>query len=886
MKSALRYLIRLFPAAFQERFGAGITQDLENDYERARARGARSTAWFVVASSWDLITQAVAEHVSPTWARSQPKLGEESAMDWSGRGWTTDLRYAVRSLRRTPSFSVVSVGTLGLAIGATAAMFTVVYTVLINPLPYANVDRLVHIAATAPGSGMPDEFGVSAEFFVQYKEQSKLLEDVSTYNSFTNTLRVDDRVERIRMSWPTNSLFSTLGAKPILGRLPRAEDEDNVLVISHALWTSWFSNDPGVIGKAVDVGGGRRTIVRVMGPNFKFPKDGTLLWISSEIRPEGITPGQFGPSLVGRLKPGVTPDQLARELTALSKRLPERFGGSANYARVIGQHSAIVRPLEEQLYGRVARSLWVLLAAVGIVLLIACANVANLFLVRAEGRSRDLAVRRAIGAARGQLIRSQMAEAIVVAGGASVLAATWAWVGLPVLLRFAPQRIPRLDEVHVSPVTLAFTLGIASLAALACGLAPAIRSSAPDLARLREGGRGATRRRGWTRDGLVVAQTALALVLLIGSGLLVRSFRALQHVDPGYSTTDIFTFQIAPEAANLTDGPSFARFDLQFMDRLRQLPGVETVGLVENIPLNEGTLTTRFRTEEMPPDGGTVLNFTFEAGDYFKAMSIDVLAGRPLETNDHLNNQRNIVISRSAANLLWPGKDPIGRRMQRNGFTTWETVVGVVEDVMQNSFRDPRQPLVYFPLVGPEPDSWAISSPAYVVKTRRAETIAPEIRALVREVAPSAPMYRVYTMAGLAKDSMMQLSFTLLTLGIASMLALILGAVGLYGVLSYVVAQRTREIGVRMALGAEAGRVRRMVVAQGARVVVVGVAIGVGVALAFTRALTGLLYGVKAVDTTTFVAMSASMVAIGLLASYIPARRASKVHPIESLRGD
>jgi predicted permease len=384
----------------------------------------------------------------------------------------------------------------------------------------------------------------------------------------------------------------------------------------------------------------------------------------------------------------------------------------------------------------------------------------------------------------------------------------------------------------------------------------------------------------------VVAQTALALVLLIGSGLLVRSFRALQHVDPGYSTTDIFTFQIAPEAANLTDGPSFARFDLQFMDRLRQLPGVETVGLVENIPLNEGTLTTRFRTEEMPPDGGTVLNFTFEAGDYFKAMSIDVLAGRPLETNDHLNNQRNIVISRSAANLLWPGKDPIGRRMQRNGFTTWETVVGVVEDVMQNSFRDPPQPLVYFSLVGPEPDSWAISSPAYVVKTRRAETIAPEIRALVREVAPSAPMYRVYTMAGLAKDSMMQLSFTLLTLGIASMLALILGAVGLYGVLSYVVAQRTREIGVRMALGAEAGRVRRMVVAQGARVVVVGVAIGVGVALAFTRALTGLLYGVKAVDTTTFVAMSASMVAIGLLASCIPARRASKVHPIESLRGD
>jgi predicted permease len=882
----LHLLVRLFPSAFRERFGAGISGDIDSDFERARARGVLATAWFAIATSWDLVRSAVAEHVSPTWIRAQPIVVEESAMDWS-RGWITDLRHAMRSLRRTPGFTAVSIGTLGLAIGATAAMFAVVHTVLIDPLPYANVGRLVHIAASAPGSGMPDEFGVSSEFLVQYRERSKLLEDISTYNSFTNTLRVGDHVERIRMSWPTNSLFSTLGARPILGRLPTAEDEERVIVISHALWTSWFSNDPAVVGQTVDVGGGRRTIVGVMGREFKFPNDGTLLWISSTIQPEQIRPGQFGQPLVARVKPGITPEQLARELTSLSKQLPERFGGSPSYARLIGQHRAIVRTLEEQMFGRVSSSLWVLLGAVGIVLLIACANVANLFMVRAEGRQRDLAVRRAIGAARGQLIRSQMAEALVVAAGAGAVAMALARVGLPVLLRFAPRDIPRLDEVHVTPTTLLFTLGVALLAALACGLVPAVRASSPDLSRLREGGRGSTRRRGWARDGLVVAQTALALVLLIGSGLLVRSFRALRQVDPGYSTENIFTFQIAPEGASLTDGPSFARFDLQFMDRLRQLPGVETVGLVENIPLNEGTATARFRTEDSAadPDGGTVLNFTFEAGDYFKAMSIDVLAGRPLEANDHLASQRNIVISRSAANLMWPGKDAVGRRLRGDSTTTW-TVVGVVEDVMQNSFRDPPQPLVYFPLVGPTPRSWAISSPAYVVKTRRAETIAPEIRALVRDVAPSAPMYRVFTMAGLAKDSMMQLSFTLLTLGIASTLALILGAVVIYGVLSYVVAQRTREIGVRMALGAEAGRVRRMVVVQGARVVTVGVAIGVASALAFTRALGGLLYGVKAVDAATFVGMSAAMVAIGLLASYVPARRASRVDPIESLRGD
>jgi putative ABC transport system permease protein len=888
VKSLLRFLVRLFPAPFREQFGAGVVDDLTRDHQRARARGPTAVAWFAVATAWDLVRSAALEHVRPTWVRPQPTIEEGPDMRWTGNEWLADLRFAVRSLRRSPAFTAVSVGTLGLAIGANAAMFGVVENVLLEPLPYGDVDRLVHIAATAPGSGLADEFGVSAEFYVQYKEQSKLLESVSTYNSFTNTVRYGDRVERLRMSWPTNSLFTTLGAKPILGRLPVDADDERAVVLSHTLWSTWFSRDSAVLGKTIDAGGAPRTIIGVMGPEFKFPNATTMLWVSSQIRAEGITPGRFGMPLVARLKPGVTKEAATRELTALSKRLPERFGGSANYARIIDQHRAVVRPLVEEMFGAVSRSLWVLLGAVIIVLLIACANVANLFMVRAEARQRDLAVRRAIGAARGQLIRSQMAEAIIVAVCAGVAAVALAWAGLPVLLRAAPQDIPRLEEVGLDATTMLFTLGAALLAALACGLVPAIHASAPDLTRLREGGRGSTRRRGWTRNGLVAGQTALALVLLIGSGLLVRSFRALSRVDPGYETEDIFTFQIAPEGAHLTDGPSFARFSLAFMDRLRQLPGVESVGLVENVPLNEGTSTMRVRTEEMgsDPDGGIPVQVTFEAGDYFKTMGISVLQGRPLETNDHVNNQRNVVISRTAANLLWPSKDPLGRRLQRQGLTTWETVVGVVEDVLQNDFRETPQPLVYFPLVGPEPRSWAISSPAYVVKTRRAETIAPDIRALVREIAPSAPMYRMYTMAGLARESMMQLSFTLLTLGVVSALALILGAVGLYGVLSYVVAQRTREIGVRMALGAEASRVRRMVVAQGARVVAAGVVIGVAVALAFTRALGSLLFGVKPVDGVTFVGMSATMVAIGLLASYVPARRASKVDPIESLRGD
>jgi putative ABC transport system permease protein len=571
----------------------------------------------------------------------------------------------------------------------------------------------------------------------------------------------------------------------------------------------------------------------------------------------------------------------------LAKRLPERFGGPASYARLIGQHRAVVRPLLDRMLGSATRSMLVLLGAVTIVLVIACANVANLFMVRAEGRHRDLAVRRAIGATRSQLMRLQMAEALVVALLAGGLAVLLAVLTLPLFLHAAPPDIPRLDQVGINPATVLVSLSAVLLAALACGAIPALRASEPDLRRLREGGRGATGKRHWGRDALVVGQTALALVLLIGSGLLVRSFQALRHVDPGYDTKDVFTFQFAPEQERLNDGPTWARFHVEFMNRLRNLPGVTLVGLVENVPLNEGTQTGRFVSQEnRDAESGTLLNYTWSAGDYFQTMGIHVVRGRPFTTDETTSLPGSVVISQSAANLLWPGQDPIGRRLMRQGDSTWNTVVGVVGDVMQDGFRDTPQALVYFPLVGPTPDAWRIGTPAYVLKTPRAETIAPEVRALVREVAPEAPMYRIFTMAGLAKDSMVQLSFTMLTLGVISALALILGAVGLYGTLSYIVAERTREIGVRMALGATARQVRRMVVVQGARVVAAGVVIGILAALASTRALGSLLYGVTAVDGWTFLAMSAGMVLIGLLASYLPARRASSVDPIESLRSD
>ncbi len=802
--------------------------------------------------------------------------------------WTTDLRHAWRGLLRTPGFLITSVGTLALAIGPVAGMFSVVNTVLLEPLPFPNADRLVVLSGTAPGSDLPERFGLGFDFYFEYKENSKLLDGLFAFGGGTSTLRTDTRVERIPMAFPTNDMYATLGVRPMIGRLPVPEDADRVVLISDRLWDRWFGRDSSVIGRSYFISGEMRQVIGVMPPEFRFPSDETLLWIAGEARLNQVQPGNLGLPIVARMKPGVTREELARELTRLSKNLPARFGGSPNYARIIQQHSAVVDPILDRLVGPTVRtSLWVLLAAVSVVLLIACANVANLFVVRTEGRRRDLAVRHALGASRSQLMRLQMAEAALVALPAGVLAVVLATVSLPLFLRAAPQGIPRLTTVGLDGWTLAVAFTLVLLAALACGLVPGLSASRPDLNRLREGGRGATGRRHWGRDALVAGQAALALVLLIGSALLVQSFQRLRNVDPGYETKDIYTFQFAPDQERLIDGPAWGQLHNDFMDRLRALPGVTTVGVVNNIPLDEGTGGGRFLTDAMSDDGGGVLlDQNFSGGDYFRAIGIRMLQGRAFSANEAVTPNSNIIISRSAAEKLWPNGNALGQRIRRPRTEQWYTVVGVVNDVKQDDWREAGEAIVYFPLTGPEPRSWAMGSPAYVVKSPRAANLTREVRELVRQVAPEAPVYREFTMEFLAQRSMVQLSFTMLTLGVVSALALILGAVGLYGVLSYVVAERTREIGVRMALGATAGVVRRQVVSQGTKVVLVGVGVGIAAAFAATRLLGALLFDVKPVDPVVFASMSLAMIGVGMLASYVPARRASGVDPIEALRGE
>ena len=813
--------------------------------------------------------------------------GRFASMRDAGR----DLRHAWRGLRRTPGFLVTCILTLGLAIGAVTGMFSVVNAVILKPLPFPNSDRLVSIGGTAPGSDLPERFGLSSEFYLHYKERSKLLDGIFVFGGGTSTFRTADRVERIPMAWPSNDIYATLGVRPIAGRLPVAEDGDDAVVISERLWSTWFARDPSVIGKWYFVSDSMKQIVGVVPAEFKLPDDDTMLWVSSPFTLDQVRVGQLGLAAVGRMKEGVTREQLAAELTRLSKELPARFGGPPTYARIIEKHRALVVPLLEATVGPVARrSLWVLLGAVSVVLLIACANVANLFLVRAEGRNRDLAIRRAIGASRAQLVRLQMAEAFVIALAAGALAIVLSRVTLPLFISAAPEGIPRLGLAGLDLTTIAAAFGIVLLTAFACGAVPALRASSPDLTRLREGGRGSTGRRRWGRDTLVVAQTALALVLLIGSALLVQSFRKLSTVDPGYDVADIYTFQYAPQQPHLRDGPSVGQLHLTVMDRLRALPGVTDVGVVNNIPLDEGTNNIRFRTDNSAADGdGTLLDMNFTGGNYFRVMGIELLQGRTFTSSEAITPNSSVVISRSAAEKLWPGQNPLGRsvRPRFGGQDSLAfTVVGVVDDVKQDDWRQAGEAIVYFPLTGPTPSAWAMGSPAYVVKSRRADMLQREVRDLIRQVAPEAPVYREYTMQYLARRSMTQLSFTMLTLSVVSGLALLLGAIGLYGVLSYVVAQRTREIGVRMALGATARTVRRMVVSQGTRVVIVGVVIGVAVALATTRWLDALLFGVKPVDPIVFAAVSLLMLAVGTVASYVPARRASNVNPIESLRGD
>jgi len=807
--------------------------------------------------------------------------------------WTRDLTHAARRLLRAPAFSVIATLTLALAIGANTAIFSVVKGVLLDPLSFPDPDQLVVVRGTAPGTDLGEEFGLGPEFYLTYKANARALEDLAFTGGAQTTVRSGEHTERLFIASGPPSLFSTLGVIPQLGRVPTMEDpEGQVVVLSHRLWSEWFGRDPGVVGKTIEVSGDFKTIVGVLPSSFEFPDDKTSLWLHDLITPP-VRPGGFNLFLVGRLSPGATRESLAAELAALTPRVLEQAGGPPPYARILEKYRPIVRSLEEQLVGDFATPLWILLGTMGIVLLIACANVANLLIVRAEAREHELSVRQALGAGRGRLFRSILSEALILAMLGGTAGVAIAWAGVPLVVRAAPESIPRIGDVGIDAGALLFTVMLVTVAALAAGILPALRFSKPDAATaLRSSQRTGVASSPVLRNALVVLQTAAALVLLIGSGLLLQSFRALRSVDPGYDTENILSFQMAPDVQKLglTDAPSFARFHYGFMDRLKALPGVESVGLVNTLPLDEGAGDTRVMTANYtgPSENAPRVRLTFADGDYFPTMGISLLAGKLFERRAEPTNDVTAIVSRAAANLLWPGQNPIGQVLRPAGAgdaIPWITVSGVVEDVILADFRQQTpEPLIYLPLVGPTARAWGVGTPAYVVRSPRADVLTPQIRTLIQEIAPGAPMYRVFTMEALASRSMARLTFTMLTLFIAAALALVLGAVGIYGTISYVVSRRTREIGIRMALGAQARDVRRMVVAQGGRVALIGVGIGLVAAVFAARWLESLLFEVQARDPIVFSAVALVMIGVALLASYLPARRASAVDPLVAIR--
>jgi putative ABC transport system permease protein len=804
--------------------------------------------------------------------------------------WIRDFRHAARSLARAPGFTLVVVATLALAIGANATIFSVVNAVLLEPLSYPHADRLVHIGGTAPGMDQPEELGVPDELYVEYRESAPALEDLALYGTGSSTSRAEGHVDQLFMTQATPSLFTTLGAQALHGRLPTDDDGTDVVVISHWLWRAWFGSDLAVINRSYTFGNATRTVIGIMPPAFRFPDERVAFWIPMTIRAAQVTPGGFGPRMVGRLKPGTDRAMLVAQLEPLPRRVQERLGGPAPYVRIMERYRPVVKPLREHLAGGISTPLWILMGTVGIVFLIACANVASLFTVRAENRRQDLAVRSALGAGRGDLVRSQVTEALLLATAGGLAGALMAWVGVPLLVRAAPEAvaggfggapIPGLATAGLDFTVLVFTVGISVLAACAFGLLPALRFSGSRLGSVQHAGRGIVGGN-FTRDALVVVQTAAALVLLVGAALLVRSFWQLSHVDAGYDTENIFTFQIAANRPDLNDRASMSRFQYAFMDRLKALPGVESVGYITTLPLDEGSGSQNITTPRLDASGAEapLVRVAGAGGAYFQTMGIDLLRGRYFERMEEERGLPFVIVSQRAAELLFPGEDPLGQQVRpAAGSQPWFTVIGVVEDVLVDDLRrSSRDPMVYLPAVS--------SSPAYVMKSARAEQLEPEVRAIIGDVIPTSPMYRIFTMKRLAAKAMANLSFTMLMVSIAAGLALVLGAVGLYGVLSYRVTRRAREIGVRMALGAEAKTVRRMFVWEGGRVALAGIVVGTLAAVGLSTYIQALLFGVGRLDVPAFAGMAAVMLAVALLSSYIPARRASRVDPVVALRAE
>src|SRR5215475_11022203 len=813
-----------------------------------------------------------------------------------------DLRFGARMLLKTPSFTLIAVITLALGIGANTAIFSVVNAVLIRPLPYPEPDRLVFIYNYT--TSFYPKMGLMEGEFLRLRDQERSLENVSLYTSTTYTLTGMGEPERVSSGTASGDFFAALGARMALGRSFRLEEEpqgqDQVVILSHGFWQRKFAANPSVLGQSITLDGRSYTIVGVAPQGFKSPLE---LQTDQEVE-LWAPPGYYPPnpccshdlSVIGRLREGQTLRQAQAEAEAIIAGVMKEHPGA--YPKDGSKH-ILLKPLTTEIIGDLRRALWVLLSAVVFVLLIACANVANLQLGRGEMRVSEIAIRTALGAGRGRIIRQLMVESLLlsaIGGGLGVLLASW---GLELLPALGAEKIPRMEEISLDARVLGFTLVMSLLTGVIFGLAPAFQAAKFDLhTSLKEGGRAAASPKGRRRlrNALVVTEVALSLVLLVGAGLLIRSFWRLRQVDTGFTAEKLLTMRLFPPESTYPDDLRVAAFYEDLLKRVQSLPGVKDAAAATSVPIGGGNPATVIQIEGGPSEDDLrrTAEFRVVSPRYFRTLGIQLLSGRFLEDSDHEKARPVAVINESLARAYWPNEDPIGRRFRlldagpENARTVFLTVVGVVADAKNNSLTGAADKEAY---VSMRQRTVAIARMGFARQMTLAVRTSVEpmnltnaIRQEVWAIDRSVPITETRTMEQILATVTTQPRFNATLLGIFAAVALALAGVGIYGVLSYSVTQRTREIGIRVALGARRGDVLRLVVRQGMFLTSLGVAIGLAASFALTRLMRGLLYEVNSTDPSTFALIALILTGVALVACYLPARRATKVDPMVALR--
>jgi putative ABC transport system permease protein len=807
-----------------------------------------------------------------------------------------DVRYALRSLFKNAGFAAVAVLTLALGIGANSAIFSVVNAVVLRPLPYAEPDALVSIATQFPTLGF-DEFWVSPPEYLELKERSRVFAEIGGYRSGQSSVGGMERPVRVTSATATADLFTTLGVPARLGRTYTAEEDlpgaEPVVVLSHELWQGAFGGDPSLIGKTAEVNGQQRRVVGVMPPGFDVQDEGIQLYVPAGIDPAQRTNGRGSHflNLIGRMRPGAAMAAAQGDVDRMLAEWPELNPGT--HAPSPDNHRVTIEPLQDDLVGGVRTALMLLLGAVGFVLLIACANVGNLLLARAESRGREIAVRTALGAGSGRLMRQFVTESVVLAliGGAAGL--VLGWIGVRTLLAVSPDSIPRSSEIGIDGAVLLFTLAVSIVTGLLFGLAPALHVSPRHVNRaLREGGQRTTANAGrlQLRRLLVVSEVALAVVLVIGSGLMLRSFAALQRVDPGFDPENMLTFGLFLPPATYPDARSQTAFLDRLLDQLRSAPGVTAAAAMSGLPPRRDVNANDMEFEGIAPtQDGPAQNvdyWQFVTTDYLETMQIPLVAGRGFTLADVDSAAPEAVVNETLARVFYPDVDPIGRRL-RPGFGNqpWFTIVGIAKDVKQGGLDESTGTEMYFHV----PQAAALGQvPRQMNLVLRASgdplALAGTARAAVGQLDPSLPVSELRPMDAVLSTSVARPRFLAMLLFTFAAVALTLAAVGTYGVMAYSVAERRQEIGIRMALGAQGPMVLRMVLGQGALVAGVGALIGVGGAYALTQYMRSLLFGISPTDVLTFVLAPAVLTSVALVACFIPAWRATHVDPVRVLR--